>query len=80
LPVDFVVAGPVERTQTHPAAQPIGVAGLAALCARSSCPVFALGGLSPRDLDRVRAAGAQGVAGISGLLDGAAEGADFAGR
>jgi 8-oxo-dGTP diphosphatase len=79
LPVDFVVAGPVERTRTHPAAQPIGVAGLAALCARSSCPVFALGGLNPGDLDRVRAAGAQGVAGIRGLLDGAAEGADPAG-
>ena len=69
LPVDFVVAGPVERTRTHADAQPIGIAGLAALCVRSSCPVFALGGLSPRDLDRVRKIGAQGVAGIRGLLE-----------
>jgi len=69
LPVDFVVAGPVEPTRTHPDAQPIGVTGLAALCARSSCPVFALGGLNPADLDRVRAVGAQGIAAIRGLLD-----------
>jgi 8-oxo-dGTP diphosphatase len=78
LPVDFVVAGPVERTRTHPDAQPIGVAGLAALCARSSCPVFGLGGLKPGDLERVRAAGAQGVAAIRGLLDATAKGAEFA--
>ncbi|MFO8153428.1 Nudix family hydrolase [Thioalkalivibrio sp.] len=69
LPVDFVVAGPVERTRTHPDAQPIGVSGLAALCGRTSCPVFALGGLQPGDLGRLRAVGAQGIAGIRGLLD-----------
>lgn len=69
LPVDFVVAGPVERTRTHPDAQPIGISGLAALCERASCPVFALGGLQPGDLGRLRAVGAQGIAGIRGLLD-----------
>ena len=69
LPVDFVVAGPVERTQTHPEASPLGVAGFAALCAGASCPVFALGGLTAEDLPRLRAVGAQGIAGIRGLLD-----------
>ena len=69
LPVDFVVAGPVERTQTHPGARPIGLPGLASLCERASCPVFALGGLGCGDLRRMRAVGAQGIAGIRGLLD-----------
>jgi len=69
LPVDFVVAGPVERTQTHPDASPLGVAGFAALRAGASCPVFALGGLTAEDLPRLRAVGAQGIAGIRGLLD-----------
>lgn len=69
LPVDFVVAGPVEPTGTHPDARPIGVDAFGVLCAQASCPVFALGGLGPRDLERVRQVGAQGVAGISGLLE-----------
>jgi len=69
LPVDFVVAGPVAHTQTHPDASPLGVAGFAALCDGASCPVFALGGLTAEDLPRLRAVGAQGIAGIRGLLD-----------
>jgi 8-oxo-dGTP diphosphatase len=69
LPVDFVVAGPVAHTQTHPDASPLGIAGFAALCDGASCPVFALGGLTAEDLPRLRAVGAQGIAGIRGLLD-----------
>lgn len=69
LPVDFVVAGPVLRTQTHPEAEPIGFRGFADLRARAACPVFALGGLTPAHLPMVREAGGQGIAAIRGLLD-----------
>ena len=68
LPVDFVVAGPVQRTQTHPEAQPLGFQGFADLRARAACPVFALGGMRPCDLPAVKAAGGQGIAAIRGLL------------
>jgi 8-oxo-dGTP diphosphatase len=69
LPVDFVVAGPVQRTQTHPEAEPLGFQGFADLRAQAACPVFALGGLSPSDLPAVKAAGGQGIAAIRGLLE-----------
>lgn len=67
--VDFVVAGPVQRTRTHPGARPLGLQGFAALRAQASCPVYALGGLTPADLAAVQAVGAQGIAAIRGLLD-----------
>lgn len=69
LPVDFVVAGPVRHTQTHPGAEPLGVGGFAALCAASACPVFALGGMEASDLAAVTAVGGQGIAAIRGLLE-----------
>lgn len=69
LPVDFVVVGPVKPTRTHPGAPTLGLQGFADLCARASCPVFALGGLASRDLRSVREIGAQGIAAIRGLLD-----------
>jgi len=67
--VDFVVAGPVKPTQTHPGARPLGLQGFAALRAQASCPVYALGGLNPADQAAVQAVGAQGIAAIRGLLD-----------
>ena len=69
LPVDFVVAGPVKQTLTHPGARPLGLEGFAELRAHAGLPVFGLGGLSRDDLPVMRAVGAQGVAAIRGLLD-----------
>jgi 8-oxo-dGTP diphosphatase len=69
LPVDFVVAGPVRRTLTHPGAHPLGLQGFAELRAQAGCPVFALGGLTRDDLPALRGVGAQGIAAIRGLLD-----------
>jgi 8-oxo-dGTP diphosphatase len=69
LPVDFVVAGPVKRTLTHPGARPLGLQGFAELRAHSGCPMFGLGGLTRDDLPAMRAVGAHGVAAIRGLLD-----------
>ena len=69
LPVDFVVAGPVRPTQTHPGAAPLGMAGFADLRANAACPIFALGGMRLSDLPAVRALGAQGIAAIRGILN-----------
>jgi 8-oxo-dGTP diphosphatase len=62
LGVDFVVLGPVSETPTHPNARPLGWQRFAELAAGSPMPVYALGGLSPADLDIAVAHGAHGVA------------------
>jgi 8-oxo-dGTP diphosphatase len=65
LDADFAVLGPVNPTASHPNAAPLGWQNFATLVAEASLPVYALGGLGPSDLSPARAAGAQGVAGIS---------------
>ncbi len=69
--VDFVVASPVKATASHPSAQPLGWKGLQTLTEASSVPVYALGGLAPGDRPQAFAHGAQGIAAIRGLWDGA---------
>ena len=63
--VDFVVLGPVLPTASHVHAQALGWKRFAELCAQVPLPVYALGGMAPSDLSTAKAAGAQGVAGIS---------------
>ncbi len=63
--VDFAVLGPVQPTGSHPGAAHLGWARFAELCAIAPFPVYALGGLKRPDLATAKAAGAQGVAGIS---------------
>lgn len=65
LNVDYVFFSPVKPTVTHPQVEPVGWEGLKAFCAEARVPVYALGGLTPKDLPQVIACGAQGVAGIS---------------
>lgn len=62
--VDFVTLSPVQPTQTHPDAQPLGWASAEGLIADFSHPVFVLGGLTPQDKQKAWDIGAQGVAGI----------------
>ncbi|HJP98672.1 MAG TPA: Nudix family hydrolase [Rhodanobacteraceae bacterium] len=64
LGADFAALSPVQTTVSHPDAQPLGWGGFARLVADARLPVYALGGVGPADLERARAAGAQGVAGI----------------
>lgn len=64
LGVDFATLSPVCATASHPDAIPLGWDRFAALVAAARLPVYALGGVGPADLERARAAGAQGVAGI----------------
>jgi 8-oxo-dGTP diphosphatase len=62
--VDFVTLSPVQATQTHPEAVPLGWEAAQRAIAGFSRPVFLLGGVGPGDRERAWEAGAQGVAGI----------------
>ena len=65
--VDFAVLGPVRKTASHPHSTPLGWASFAELSAQAPFPVYALGGLTADEVAVARAAGAHGVAGISGF-------------
>ncbi|MGA4632815.1 Nudix family hydrolase [Pseudomonas solani] len=62
--VDFVTLSPLQATQTHPDAQPLGWETAQDMIRRFNKPVFLLGGVGPDDLPRAWQTGAQGVAGI----------------
>ena len=63
---DYLVAGPVYPTPTHPG-HPGSGPGLIAACAAFGLPVIAIGGITEDRLEEVREAGAWGVAAIRGL-------------
>ncbi|GAB2490297.1 Nudix family hydrolase [Arenimonas alkanexedens] len=67
LGLDFVVLGPVQATESHPDATPLGWDRFAALREAVSLPIYALGGMKPADVVVARRHGGQGVAGIRGL-------------
>ena len=62
LGLDWVVLGPVQTTSSHPGATPMGWAAFARLIQDCPLPVYALGGLTARDIDLARNAGAHGLA------------------
>lgn len=67
LGLDFATLSPVHVTASHPQAKPLGWTRWAELVEKLPLPVYALGGVAPADLDRARAHGAWGVAGIRGF-------------
>ncbi len=68
--VDFVVLGPVAKTETHPGQAPMGWAQFAQLREHVSLPIYALGGLNAGDQEAARRHGGQGIAAIRGLWPG----------
>lgn len=74
---DWLVAGHVFATASHPGEGERGMAFLSAICSLSRVPVVAIGGVAPVDVPTLRAAGAHGVAAIRGIW-GAADHADRA--
>jgi 8-oxo-dGTP diphosphatase len=70
LGLDFICVSPVLETPSHPGAAVLGWQRFERLCALSSLPVYALGGLSKKDFTEARECGAMGVAGISGFWNG----------
>jgi 8-oxo-dGTP diphosphatase len=69
LNMDFAVLSPVAKTRSHPDAAPLGWDNFQKLCRGVNLPVYALGGMGPRDMPQARAAGAQGLAMISRVWD-----------
>ncbi|HXF95281.1 MAG TPA: thiamine phosphate synthase [Gemmatimonadales bacterium] len=65
---DYLLLGPVYATATHPDRPPLGPERLAEV-AELGLPVIAIGGVTPREIPRLRAAGAYGVAAIRALWD-----------
>ena len=62
--VDFVTLSPVQATQTHPEAVPLGWDEAQRLIAGFNKPVYLLGGVGPDQREQAWEVGAQGVAGI----------------
>ena len=62
LGCDFALLSPVLPTRSHPGAPHLGWAGLAAISAGASIPVYALGGLDHADLETAWHHGAHGIA------------------
>ncbi|QKE64387.1 Nudix family hydrolase [Aquipseudomonas campi] len=62
--VDFITLSPVQATQSHPEAQPLGWEAARELLRCFNKPAYLLGGVGSDDLPRAWQAGAQGVAGI----------------
>jgi len=57
-PVDYISAGPVVHTATHPDRKPTGLGYLAYAAAHSAVPFFVTGGASPETVGAMAAAGA----------------------
>jgi 8-oxo-dGTP diphosphatase len=66
LGLDFAVLGPLKPTPTHPDAAPMGWGRFAEMVRGATIPVFAIGGLSPSDLESAWRAGAHGLAMVRG--------------
>ena len=66
---DFVTYSPIYPTASKPGYGPaVGIAGLAEVTKGVNLPVFALGGITPDRVDECLAAGAFGVAVMSGVM------------
>jgi len=65
---DYLLAGPVYATATHPEAAPLGLARLSEI-AGVGLPVIAIGGVTAARVPDLRGAGAHGVAAIRALWD-----------
>lgn len=66
---DYLMAGSVFPTASHPGRKPLGLEGLEELVRLSARPVVAVGGVTTERVVRCRDAGAAGVAVIRGVWD-----------
>jgi thiazole tautomerase (transcriptional regulator TenI) len=64
---DWVVAGHVFETASHPGVAARGTELVRAVAARTTLPCIAIGGIHPEHVGTLRDAGAYGVAAISGI-------------
>ncbi|MGH8403076.1 MAG: Nudix family hydrolase [Gammaproteobacteria bacterium] len=65
--LDYIILGPVQATLSHPHATILGWDGFARLASLSPAPVYAIGGMQPGQLEKVRSLGGHGIAAMRGL-------------
>ncbi len=66
--VDYLIAGPVYETRSHPGREPAGLALIEEVARGVRLPVLAIGGVTAGRVQEVVRAGASGVAVISAIL------------
>jgi 8-oxo-dGTP diphosphatase len=69
LDLDFIAAGPVRASASHPDAPALGWEKFSSLVRHAAMPVYAIGGLRRRDLQEAMEAGAHGIAMIGGAWE-----------
>jgi len=62
LGIDFAVYGPVAPTVSHPGVPGCGWSSFSRVATAAKLPLYAIGGLAPRDVDPAQDAGAHGIA------------------
>ena len=65
---DYLLAGTIFASQSHPDILPAGLSFLRDVCAAVSIPVLAIGGVTPQNLGLCLEAGAVGVAVLSPIM------------
>lgn len=68
LGADYIIAGHIFATGCKPGLPPRGTDYLREVCSAVDIPVYAIGGISPQDMDTIRACGAAGGCIMSGLM------------
>ena len=66
--VDYLIAGPVYETRSHPGREPAGLALIEEITRSVRTPTLAIGGVNAGRVEEVVRAGASGVAVISAIL------------
>lgn len=69
LGADYVTLGHIFATQCKPGLPPRGLALLKEVCENSPIPVYAIGGITPQNLEQVIQAGAAGACMMSGFME-----------
>ncbi|MFV2059803.1 MAG: Nudix family hydrolase [Gammaproteobacteria bacterium] len=67
LLLNYIFLSPVNATNSHPDATPLGWDKFTELSKSAQCAVFALGGVNKDDIDKTLAAGGAGIAAINSL-------------
>ena len=67
--LDYIIAGPVYTTATHPGMEPAGAELIVGVVSAAGIPVVAIGGITAERVSEAMAAGASGVAVIREVLE-----------
>jgi thiamine-phosphate pyrophosphorylase len=70
-PVDYIGVGPVYATPTKPGRPAVGLELVRYAAEHATVPFFAIGGISPANVDAVRDAGAKRIAVVRALTEAA---------